>query len=115
MRDMTLSTATVRSGMNRLSPNHLWGLAARVFTFRADRWRRRATFYERYRDYFPRLSSGRFIDRCRELETIYRRMGERMFAMPVQGQWVPVRSIAVKKKQGRRIALPKPVESSLTR
>ena len=37
----------------------------------AERWGQRALFYERHRDYFPRLSSGPFVARCRELEATY--------------------------------------------
>ena len=47
-------------------------MTARVLAEAAKRWRRRALFYERHRDYFPRLSSGRFVGRCHELEVTYR-------------------------------------------
>lgn len=84
MRHVTASTSVVRSGMKRLAPDHLRELAARLFMFRADRWRRRALFYRRYRDYFPRLSAGRFVDRCWELETMCRGLAEVMRAKPAQ-------------------------------
>lgn len=106
MKQVITSTSVVRLGMKRLTPNHLWELAARLFRFHADRWRRRALFYERHRDYFPRLSAGRFVERCRELEAAYRGLAEVMFALPTQNQWVPVRAMVLRRKHGRRIALP---------
>lgn len=105
MKQATTSTSVVRLGMKRLTPDHLWGLAARLFRFNADRWKRRALFYERHRDYFPRLSSGRFVDRCRELEATYRGLAEVMFALPAQNQWVPVRAMGLRNKHGRKSAL----------
>ena len=108
MKQATTSTSVVRLGMKRLTPNHLWELAARLFWFHADRWRRRAQFYERHRDYFPRLSSSRFVDRCRELEVAYRGLAEVMFALPAQHQRVPVRTMVLRRKQGRRTALSGP-------
>ncbi|WP_447601290.1 hypothetical protein [Nitrospira sp. Nam80] len=50
------------------------GLMVRLLSGDAQRWRRRARFYERHRDYFPRLASGRFVARCRELEAMYRNL-----------------------------------------
>jgi hypothetical protein len=101
MKPMTTSTSVVRLETKRLEPNHLWELAARLFWFHADRWRRRALFYERHRDYFPRLSAGRFVDRCRELEVTYRGRAEVMFALPAQNQRA-VRPMVLRRKQGRR-------------
>jgi hypothetical protein len=110
MNEVTTSKAVVtsplRRGTKRLSPNHLWELATRLFMFKADRWRRRARFYEQHRDYFPRLSAGRFVDRCRKLEMLYQRLAEVMLAVPIQAQQVPVRAITMRKKRGWRIALP---------
>ena len=45
---------------------------ARLLAKAAKRWQQRALFYERYRDYFPHLSKGRFVGRCHELEAMYR-------------------------------------------
>lgn len=105
MSHVAISSTVMSAGMKRLAPNHLWELAARLFRFRADRWRRRALFYRRYRDYFPRLSGSRFVDRCWELETMYRGLSEVMHAIPRQEQWVPVREMVVRRKPGRRTAL----------
>ena len=40
---------------------------ARLLAKAAKRWQQRALFYERYRDYFPHLSKGRFVGRCHEV------------------------------------------------
>ncbi|MDH4237012.1 MAG: hypothetical protein OEV17_07170 [Nitrospira sp.] len=106
MKHVTTSTPVVRLGVKRLAPHHLWGLAARLFRFNAERWKRRALFYERHRDCFPRLSAGRFIERCRELEAAYRRLAEIMFALPAKDQWGPVRTLVARRKQGGRAVLP---------
>lgn len=76
----------VRPGTNRTAPGRPYGLAAWLFREDAERWRRRALFYERHRDYFPRLSSGRFVVLCRELETTYRRLSRAMWNMTPQVQ-----------------------------
>jgi hypothetical protein len=106
MSHVAISSTVTSAGMKRLAPNHLWELAARLFRFRADRWRRRALFYRRYRDYFPRLSGSRFVDRCWELETMYRGLSEVMHAIPRHEQWVPVREMVVRRKHSRKTALP---------
>jgi hypothetical protein len=106
MKHMITSTPVVRLGIKRLAPHHLWELAGRLFRFNAERWKRRALFYERHRSYFPRLSAGRFVDRCRELEAAYRRLAEIMFALPAKRQWAPVRTMVVRRKQGGRTVLP---------
>ncbi len=72
-------------------PRGLSVLAAWFFSVNADRWRRRAQFYERHRDYFPRVASSPFVDRCRELESASREFARRLFAMPVQDELAPVR------------------------
>ncbi len=87
----SLVRVSVRRGPRRLSPRHLLELATRLFIFKAERWKRRALFYERHRDSFPRLSSGRFVDRCRELEAAYRALAHMMFLLPEQDQLVSVR------------------------
>jgi hypothetical protein len=66
--------------------------AAWVLGNHAERWGRRALFYKRHRDYFPRLSSGGFIARCRELEATYRGLSLAIWNMTPQVAWVPVRS-----------------------
>lgn len=89
-----LIPAPTRGGAKRLSPKHLLELATRLFIFKAERWRRRALFYEQHRDYFPRLSSSRFVDRCHELEASYRALAHMMFLLPAQDQLVSVRALA---------------------
>lgn len=74
----------------RLSPNHLLELVTRLCLFKAERWGRRALFYEKHRDYFPRLSSSRFISRCRALEARYRAMAQLIFLIPADEHLVPV-------------------------
>jgi len=106
MKQVATSTSLVRSGMNQLAPNHLWELAARVFKFRADRWKRRALFYRRYREYFPRLSTSRFVDRCVELDMKYRRLAEMLHIMARQGRVVSTRGMIVRRKPGRTVMLP---------
>jgi hypothetical protein len=105
MKRMIASTPVVRLGVKRLAPHHLWELAGRLFRLNADRWQRRALFYERHRDYFPRLSAGRFIERCRQLEATYRRLAETMFALPAKQQWAPIRTMVLQRKQGGRTVL----------
>ena len=58
------------------------------FGLDADRWRRRALFYERHRDYFPRMASGPFVARCRELEAIFRRLSQHALILGCRIQWV---------------------------
>jgi len=102
MKDVTkglaISTSVIsapaRGGAKRLSREHLLELVTRLFIFKAERWKRRALFYERHRDYFPRLSSSRFVDRCRQLESAYRALAEVMFLLPTQDQLVSVRALA---------------------
>jgi hypothetical protein len=83
----------VRTGTNRTAPRRPYGFAAWLFRKDAERWRRRALFYERNRDYFPRLSSGRFVARCRELEAAYGRLSQAMWNMKPQVRWVSIRPI----------------------
>lgn len=110
MTDVTASTSIVVSpvkrGATRLSPNHLMGLALRLSLFKADRWGRRARFYERHRDYFPRLFAGRFVARCRELEARYRGLAKALFGLSVHEQMIPVRAMASPRRQGKRLAPP---------
>lgn len=100
-KKLAISTSLVplsaRRGPKRLSPKHLLELATRLFIFKADRWERRALFYERHRDFFPRLSSSRFVDRCRQLEAAYRALAQMMLLLPQQGQLVSVRAQALRK------------------
>ena len=62
-------------------------LLVRLLAGDAERWRRRARFYERHRDYFPRLSSGRFVARCRELEAMYRALSWTLRRLARQAEW----------------------------
>ena len=100
-KGLTLSTSVIpapmRRGPMRLSPNHLLELITRVCIFKAERWGRRALFYERHRDYFPRMSAGRFVNRCRELEANYRALAQMMFLIPTEDRLVPVRALALPK------------------
>ena len=59
----------------------------------AERWGRRALFYERHRNYFPRLSSGRFVARCRQQEATYRGISRAMWNMTPQVRWMSFRPI----------------------
>jgi hypothetical protein len=97
-KGLALSTSVIPApamrGPKRLSPQHLLELATRLFMFKADRWKRRAQFYERHRDYFPRVSASRFINRCRELEAMYRGLAQMMFLIPPQDELVLVRAVA---------------------
>lgn len=97
-KGLTISTSLIptpsRRGAQRLSPKHLLELATKLFIFKAERWKRRALFYEQHRDYFPRLSTGRFVDRCHELEAAYRALAHMMFLLPAQDQLVSVRALA---------------------
>jgi hypothetical protein len=100
-KGLTLSTSViptqVKRGPTRLSPNHLLELITRLCIFKAERWGRRALFYERYRDYFPRMSAGRFVNRCRALEARYRALAQIMFLIPAEDRLVPVRALALPK------------------
>jgi hypothetical protein len=100
-RKSTIPTSVVpvpvRRGAKRLSPNHLLELITRVCIFKAERWGRRALFYERHRDYFPRLSASRFVNRCRELESRYRMLAQIMFLIPEEDRLVPIRALALSK------------------
>ncbi|MGC3976124.1 MAG: hypothetical protein QM771_17315 [Nitrospira sp.] len=94
MKDVTTSPSLVErslrsEGVKPLSRG-LSDLAGWLFAVNADRWRRRAQFYERHRDYFPRLASSPFVDRCRALEAASREVAEVLFAMPPRVNLVPV-------------------------
>ena len=102
MKAVTTSTSMAECPLRR---NRHWlalagpsGFAALVFRSHADRWRRRALFYERHRDYFPRLASGRFVERCRELETAYRGLAHVLFTLQPQIEWAPVRAVISRMK-----------------
>ena len=107
MTDMATSTSLVvgpgNRGTARLSPNHLVKLALRVSVFRADRWGRRARFYERHREYFPRLFASRFVAQCRELEARYRELAKALFGLTSHDEMVPVRAIASQRRHGNRL------------
>lgn len=91
MRAPSRVERSVQSEATRPLPRGLSELAARLFSVNAERWRRRAQFYERHRDYFPRLASSPFVDRCRELEAASREFARRLFAVPPQDELVPLR------------------------
>ena len=71
---------------------------ARLLAEAATRWGRRALFYERHRAYFPRLSSGGFVARCRELAATHRGLSRVIWNMTPQVAWVPVRSAVPRKR-----------------
>lgn len=100
-KGLALSTSLIPTpasqGPKRLSPKHLLELATRLLIFKAERWKRRALFYEQHRDYFPRLSASRFVDRCRELEAGYRDLARMMLLLPAQDQLVSVRALALRR------------------
>lgn len=101
-KGLALSTSLIPApdtgGPERLSAKHVLKLATRLFIFKAERWKRRALFYEQHRDYFPRLSSSRFVGRCRELEAAYRALAHMMFLLPAQDQVVAVRALALQRR-----------------
>jgi hypothetical protein len=101
LKGLTISTSLIptsgRRGPQRISPRHLFELATRLFIFKAERWKRRAHFYERHRDYFPRVSSSRFVNRCRELEAAYRALAQMMFLLPEQDQMVSARELTLRR------------------
>ena len=82
----------------RLSPNHLLELVTRLCLFKAERWGRRALFYEKHRDYFPRLSSSRFVNRCRALEARYRAFALLIFLIPADERLIPVHVVGVRRR-----------------
>lgn len=83
-------------------PRGFSDLAGWLFSANADRWRRRAQFYERHREYFPRLASGSFVERCRELESASRAFARLLFAVPRQDELTPVRVTVSRAKSSRR-------------
>jgi hypothetical protein len=97
MRDVMNGTSTVEGSIRPAAMETVsgrpYGLAAWVLSKNAERWRRRAQFYERHRDYFPRLSSGRFIARCRQLEATYGVLSRAIWNMTPRVQWAPGRPI----------------------
>lgn len=105
MKDGTTSLTTAEQSPESEGPGPLarglQDLTARLFTVSADRWRRRAQFYQRHRDYFPRLASGPFVDRCRELESAYRGLARAWFSMPPQAELVPIRVTGSRGKSSR--------------
>ena len=97
MKDITIPSAVATGSRKHLSPAHLWELATRLFMFKAERWKRRAMFYERHRDYFPRLANGQFIMRCRQLEARYRALAQLMFLVPAEKRLLPIPALALPK------------------
>ena len=99
----SLVVSPAKPGTARLSPHHLMKLALRLSVFRADRWGRRARFYERHREYFPRLFAGRFVAQCRELEARYRELAKALFGLTAHDEMVPARAIASQSRHGNRV------------
>lgn len=91
MRSSSIAGSNQESVRTKPLSRALSNLAGWVFAVNADRWRRRAQFYERHRDYFPRMASGPFVDRCRQLESASREVACMLFALPQQDEMVPVR------------------------
>ncbi len=93
MRDMHHSTSvideseSVGTRTEDTEPDRPNGLTAWLLSEDAERWGRRASFYERHRDYFPRLASGRFVARCRELESASRKLAQALVQSPLQVRW----------------------------
>jgi len=100
-KGLAISTSLIPTssggGPQRLSSKHLLELATRLFMFKAERWKRRALFYEQHRDYFPRLSSSRFVGQCRELEEAYRALAQMMLLLPAQEQFGSVRALSLRR------------------
>ncbi|MCP9469595.1 MAG: hypothetical protein NNA31_06295 [Nitrospira sp.] len=104
MKDMIMAPPTTRLQTIKREPFRLWESAAWLLRCYAERWKERARFYEKYRGYFPKLSSGRFVKRCRELEKMYQKLSMIMLAVPVrEEEWVPVRLPLARRKRGRLI------------
>jgi hypothetical protein len=93
----TVLPTQIRPESTRLSPNHLLELVTRLCLFKAERWGRRALFYEKHRDYFPRLSASRFVSRCRALEARYRALAQLIFLIPADERLVPVRAFGFRR------------------
>ena len=90
MRAPSRVERSVQSEASKPLPRGLSELAAWLFSVNADRWRRRAQFYERHRDYFPRLASSPFVDRWRGLEAASREFARRLFAVRPPAELVPL-------------------------
>ncbi|MCP9438422.1 MAG: hypothetical protein NHB36_00885 [Nitrospira sp.] len=104
MKDMIMALPTTRLQAMKREPFHLGESAAWLLRCYAERWKERAKFYESYRCYFPKLSSGRFVKRCRELEKMYQRLSMIMLAVPArEEEWGSVRLPLARKKRGRLI------------
>ncbi|MBL8075943.1 MAG: hypothetical protein JNL29_16370 [Nitrospira sp.] len=88
---------SVKQQSLRVTPNHLLDLVTRLCLFKAERWGRRALFYEKHRDYFPRLSAGRFVSRCRALEARYRALAQLIFLIPADERLVPVHALGFRR------------------
>lgn len=112
MKDMTkgltISPSSLptpfKQELTRLSPNHLLELVTRLCLFKAERWGRRALFYEKHRNYFPRLSASRFVSRCRSLEATYRALAQLIFLIPADEHLVPVLAVGVRRTSMSRMS-----------
>jgi hypothetical protein len=96
MKDVTTRSSAVEVAMKPESTKMISDLPRKLVAWairrNAERWGERALFYERHRDYFPRLASGPFVARCRELEATYQGLSRAIGTMTPQAAWVPVRS-----------------------
>ncbi len=96
MKDVTTRISAVEVAFTPESRKMISELPRKFVTWavrkKAERWGQRALFYERHRDYFPRLASGAFVARCRELEATYRGLSQVIGNMTPPVEWVPVRS-----------------------
>ena len=96
MKDVTPRISAVEVAMKPESTKLISELPRKFVAWaarkNAERWGQRALFYERHRDYFPRLASGPFVARCRELEATYQGLSQVIGNMTPPVAWVPVRS-----------------------
>jgi hypothetical protein len=104
MKDKPIHSETAQMNIVQWKPLGFWESASWLFRRYAQRWRNRARFYERYRDYFPHLSGSPFVKRCRELEHLYGKLALIVLAVPVKEQErVPIR-VPMNRRKGRRIS-----------
>lgn len=104
MKEKPIHSETAQMNVIQWKPPGLWESASWLFRCYAQRWRNRARFYERYQDYFPRLSASRFVKRCRELEHLYGKLALIVLTVPVrEHEWVPLR-VPMNRRKGGRIS-----------
>ncbi|MCP9453416.1 MAG: hypothetical protein NNA23_12120 [Nitrospira sp.] len=104
MKDRSIHSEAAQMNVIQRKPAGFWRAVSWLFWCYAQQWRKRARFYERYRDYFPRLSASRFVKRCRELEHLYGKLASMVLVVPVrEHEWVPIR-VPMGRRKGRRIS-----------